>query len=113
MAEFKYDIKEIIAPLKESDKHDWIKAVSRISWNDGPSNIDIRNINMVNNKIGKGISITDEEADKLVDILLNEGFGSVEEIEKALKRKQCFKIEVDEMKNFFNENNEMLVIEID
>ena len=45
MAEFKYEITEFIGALKESDSHDWVKAITRISWNDGPSNLDIRNIN--------------------------------------------------------------------
>lgn len=104
MADFKYEVKEFIAPLKESDKHDWVKAVTRISWNDGPANLDIRNMNVAQNRIGKGISITDEEAEVLTGILLDEGFGSVEKIEEALTRKKCFKLTLDEANTCFSDD---------
>ena len=57
MAEFKYEITEFIGALKESDSHDWVKAITRISWNDGPSNLDIRNINRQNIATTKTIGI--------------------------------------------------------
>lgn len=112
--EFKYEIKEFIAPLKENDKNDWVKAVTRISWNDGPANIDIRNLNMTQEKIGKGISITDEEADKLTEILLDEGFGSVNKLEEALKKRKCFVLSQDDLNNCFSDDeDEKLIIDIE
>lgn len=86
--DFSFEIKEFIGVLKESDKHDWCKAVTKISWNDNPPTIDIRNINVSQNKIGKGISLTDEEADRLVDILLENDYGSLDILTKALERKR-------------------------
>jgi hypothetical protein len=83
----KFSVEEFIAPLKESEKHDWCKAVARIAWQDNPTTLDIRNLNMNIGKAGKGISLSNEEADKLVDILLDQDYGSLEVIEKALKRK--------------------------
>lgn len=106
MADFKYEITEFIAPLKESDKHDWVKAVARISWNEGPANLDIRNINMTQERIGKGISITDEEADKLTEILLDEGFGSIEKLEEALEKRKCFSLSLVGVNTCFSDEEE-------
>jgi hypothetical protein len=85
--DIKFEIEEFIGTIKESDKHDWCKAVAKISWNDSPATLDIRNMNMSQNRIGKGISLSDEEADKLTDIMLENDFGSLETLESALKRK--------------------------
>ena len=41
--------------------------------------------------MGKGVSLSNEEADMMVDILLQNDFGSIDEIERALdKRKSIF-----------------------
>ena len=108
MAEFKYEITEFIGALKESDSHDWVKAITRISWNYGPSNLDIRNINMAQNILGKGISITDEEAETLTNILLDEGFGSVEKLQEALNKKKCFSL-TDNEANEENNSEEDII----
>lgn len=86
--EIKYEIKEFISPLKESDKHDWCKAVVRMSWNDGPTQLNIRNMNMAINRMGSGISLSDEEADRLTDILLERDYGSLDTLISAVERKR-------------------------
>jgi hypothetical protein len=84
-----FNIEEHIAVLKENDTNDWCKAVDRISWNGRPTTLDIRNRNMSDDSIRpKGISLSDEEADHLTDILLDRDYGSMEAIEVALKRKK-------------------------
>lgn len=89
--EFTYSIEEFIAPLKESDKNDWVKGVARIKWGDNPTTLDIRNINLSSNSAYRGISLSDEEADTLVKVLLDSGYGSVDEIIDALEhRKSMF-----------------------
>lgn len=88
--EFTYNIDAYLGSLKESDKHDWTKSVLRISWGDNPSTLDIRNVNMAQKRIGKGISLTNEEVDRLVDLLLECDYGSLTAIEDALKRKKDF-----------------------
>lgn len=98
-ANFTYNIEEFVGALKESTKHNWCKAVLRMKWGDNPSTLDIRSVNMADEKrIGKGISLSNEEADKLVSILIDEGYGSLEEIEAAIKkrRKTFFVTEPDE-----------------
>lgn len=67
--DFSMEIEEFVGAIKESDKHDWCKAVARISWNGEPATVDIRNINVAQGKAGKGISLADEDVDRLVDIL--------------------------------------------
>ena len=72
--DFTYNIEEFIAPLKETDKNDWVKGVARIKWGDNPTTLDIRNINLATNGAYRGISLSDEEADALTNILLDEGY---------------------------------------
>ena len=86
--DFSFEIEEFIGVLKENDKHDWCKAGARITWNDNPTTIDIRNMNISQNKVMKGISLSDEETDRLVDILLEHDYGSMEALVKAIERKK-------------------------
>ena len=90
--DFSYTIEQFVGSVKESDKSDWCKAVLRMKWGDNPTSLDIRNVDMNpdNRRIGKGISLTNEEADKLVSILLDEGYGSLESLEKAIEKKKSF-----------------------
>ena len=80
--EFKHEVIERIDTLKETNNYS--KEVLRMIWGDNPITVDIRVVNKSNNFIGKGISLTDEECDKLVDILLDRGYGSVEKIKEVL-----------------------------
>lgn len=94
--DFTYKIDEFMGSLKESSKHDWCKAVLRITWGENPTSLDIRSVNMSadNKRIGKGISLSNEEADMLVSILLDNGYGTISDIESALKkRKDIFTVE--------------------
>lgn len=93
---FTYTIEEFVGAIKESTSHDWCKAVLRISWGDNPTSLDIRSVNMRKDekRIGKGISLSNEEADRLVSILLDNGYGSLEDIEAAIKkRRSIFTVE--------------------
>lgn len=60
MAEIKYEIIEKIAVL--SEKGNWTKELNKVSWNDRPAKYDIRDWNHEEGKMGKGITLTDEEA---------------------------------------------------
>ena len=80
--EFKSEVIERIDTLKETSNYS--KEVLRMIWGDNPVTVDIRVVNKSNNFIGKGISLTDEECDKLVDILLDRGYGSIEKIKEVL-----------------------------
>lgn len=60
MAELKYEITEKIAVL--SERGVWTKELNKVSWNDRPAKYDIRDWNHEEGKMGKGTTLTDEEA---------------------------------------------------
>lgn len=68
MADIKYEIKETLGVISESPKG-WKKEVNRISWNDKEPKIDIRDWSPEHDKMGKGITLTDDEAKELLNIL--------------------------------------------
>ena len=68
MAEIKYEIKEKIGVISENDKV-WTKELNLISWNDREPKYDIRDWNEGHDRMGKGITLTDEEITNLKDIL--------------------------------------------
>ena len=80
--EFKSEVIERIGTLKETNGY--TKEILRMIWSDNPITTDIRMVNKSNNFVGKGISLSDEECDKLVDILLDQGYGSIEKIKEVL-----------------------------
>ncbi len=61
MPEFKYEIVEEIALLSESNKG-WRKELNRVSWNDHEPKYDIREWAPDRIKMGKGVTLSDEEA---------------------------------------------------
>ncbi len=68
MADFKYEIKENLGVLSESAKG-WKKELNLISWNDAEPKFDIREWSPEHDKMGKGITLSSEEIDKLYKIL--------------------------------------------
>lgn len=69
MAEnIKFEIKETIGVLSESSKG-WQKELNFISWNDKDPKYDIREWSPDHSKMGKGVTLTKEELEKLREIL--------------------------------------------
>ena len=68
MADIKFEITEHIGTLSEGSKG-WTKEINRVSWNDRDPKIDIREWSPDHTKMGKGITLTDEEAAKLKELL--------------------------------------------
>ncbi|MDY0293771.1 MAG: PC4/YdbC family ssDNA-binding protein [Candidatus Methanomethylophilaceae archaeon] len=62
--EFKYEIVERIAVLSESSKG-WTKELNLIKWNDREPKYDIREWSPDGSKMGKGVTLSFEEADEL------------------------------------------------
>ena len=60
MVEIKYEIVEKIAVLSESSKG-WTKELNLIKWNDREPKYDIREWSPDGSKMGKGITLSDEE----------------------------------------------------
>lgn len=68
MADIKFEIIETLGIISTSPKG-WTKEVNLIRWNDKPAKIDIRDWSPDHEKMGKGITLTDEEAQALKEIL--------------------------------------------
>ncbi|MDD3416183.1 MAG: YdbC family protein [Lachnospiraceae bacterium] len=68
MADIKFDIVEEIGVLSENAKG-WKKELNLISWNGAAPKYDIRDWAPEHEKMGKGVTLTREEAVQLKDIL--------------------------------------------
>ena len=64
MADFKYEIVEEIGVLSENARG-W----NKVSWNGGAPKYDLRDWAPDHEKMGKGITLTEEEAKKLKELL--------------------------------------------
>lgn len=70
MSEIKYEIIEQLGVLSESEKG-WKKELNLISWNGREPKYDLRDWSENHEKMGKGITLSEEEAIKLRNILNN------------------------------------------
>ena len=68
MADIKFVIVEEIGVLSEGSKG-WRKEINRISWNGADPKYDIRDWAPNHEKMGKGVTLTVEEAAKLKELL--------------------------------------------
>ena len=68
MADFKYEIIEEIGILSENAKG-WRKELNLISWNGGAPKYDIREWAPEHEKMGKGVTLTEEELSALKNLL--------------------------------------------
>lgn len=62
--EFSYEIVEEIAVLSESPKG-WRKELNLVSWNGRPPKFDLREWAPDHTKMGKGITLSNEEFERL------------------------------------------------
>jgi len=72
MAEIKFEIIKNIGTLSESSKG-WIKELNLVSWNERDPKYDIRDWDPEHQKMGKGVTLTEEELKKLKEILREMG----------------------------------------
>lgn len=68
MAEIKFEIVEHLGVLSETDKG-WKKELNLVSWNEREPKYDLRDWNETHEKMGKGITLSKEEAENLMKIL--------------------------------------------
>lgn len=71
MADIKYEIKKEIGVLSESSKG-WRKELNLVSWNGAAPKYDLRDWAPGHEKMGKGITLTENELEKLKAILESE-----------------------------------------
>jgi len=67
MADLKYEITERIAILSEKGK--WTKELNKVSWNDRPAKFDLRDWDHEGKKMGKGVTLNQEEMENLKQVL--------------------------------------------
>ena len=70
MPDFNYEIVEKIGVLSENSKG-WKKELNKISWNGADPKYDIRDWAPDREKMGKGVTLTEEEAKVLCELLSN------------------------------------------
>lgn len=71
MAELKFEITERIGVLSEN-ANGWTKELNKVSWNEREPKYDLREWNPDHSRMGKGITLTDEEVGTLKAILNGE-----------------------------------------
>ena len=68
MADIKFEIKKELGILSENTKG-WRKELNLISWNEAAPKYDIREWAPEHEKMGKGVTLTKEEAEELLKAL--------------------------------------------
>lgn len=68
MAEFKYELVEHIGVISEGSKG-WRKELNLVSWNEAKPKFDIRDWAPEHEKMGKGVTLNEEEANVLKELL--------------------------------------------
>ena len=68
MAEFKYEIKEHIGVISEN-RSGWKRELNLVSWNGADPKYDIRDWAPEHEKMGKGITLTADEAWELAQLI--------------------------------------------
>ncbi len=71
MANITYEIVEHIGIISENATSGWKKELNLISWNNGNPKYDIRDWAPNHEKMGKGITITADEAWELSELIQN------------------------------------------
>ena len=68
MADFNYEIMEELGVLSESSSG-WTKELNLISWNGRPPKFDIRDWSPDHEKMGKGITLSNDDIKSLKELL--------------------------------------------
>jgi len=68
MGEFKFEITQELGVLSES-KSGWTRELNMVSWNGAAPKYDIRDWSPDHEKMGKGISLSEEELETLRELL--------------------------------------------
>ena len=68
MADIKYEITEHIAVLSTSSRG-WNKELNLVSWNDRPAKYDLREWAPDHSRMGKGVTLTEDELRRLKELI--------------------------------------------
>lgn len=67
MAEIKYEITKELGVISEATRG-WTRELNLVSWNDREPKYDIRDWSPDHTRMSKGISLTEEEMKKLIEL---------------------------------------------
>ncbi|VWL85657.1 YdbC family protein [Oceanivirga miroungae] len=70
MADIKFEIEKHLGILS-TNKSGWTKEVNMVSWNGRKAKLDIREWDPEHKSMSKGLSLSEEEIEKLKEILEN------------------------------------------
>lgn len=68
MEKIQYEIEKILGTISEG-KNGWKKELNMVSWNGREAKFDLRDWSEDHQKMGKGITLTREEAKNLKEVL--------------------------------------------
>ena len=105
--EFSYEVQEGFDFIIEESGNNSIN-LRKISWNGRPYKLDLRKYSYKDGKESmlKGISISDEGANELTGVLVENGYGDTKRIIKALRTRENFNEEMLEPEYVFEDDNE-------
>lgn len=99
--EFSYEVVEEIATIGEPTPSGWSTQLNLVSWNGKEPKLDIRSWNKDHSRMGKGISLTMEEATQLATLLSYYlQFGTDDELNAPLP------VTLEEAQDLLNGNGE-------
>jgi hypothetical protein len=105
--EFSYEVQKEFDFIIEESGNNSIN-LRKISWNGRPYKLDLRKYSYKDGKESmlKGISISDEGANELTGVLVENGYGDTKRIIKALRTRENFTEEMLEPDYVFEDDNE-------
>ncbi len=68
--EVRFDLMEHIGVLSRKD-NGWTREVNIVSWNSGPAKVDIREWDPDHERMTRGVTLFEDEAEKLAKVLAN------------------------------------------
>ena len=82
-----FKIKAHLGVLQENQSG-WNKEINLVSWNDGPAKFDIRDWDPEHERMSRGVTISEKEMNKLLDIVAERAkdIKSVFDKEKSKKK---------------------------
>lgn len=87
--EFSYELVEEIATIGNPAPSGWTTQLNLVSWNGKEPKLDIRSWNEDHSRMGKGISLSKEDAMELANLLNSYlGLGSDEDFEHPLTHEE-------------------------
>ena len=69
MSDVKFEIKKTVGVVSFNEKSKWQKELNLISWSGKDPKYDLRDWDPEHEKMGKGVTLTEEELKSLYDIL--------------------------------------------